>query len=76
MDNFFNSLATLMSNLVRSCVNKSISDLVEWVELYKEGSAYSGDYFVSDQWLAVRTQPIKIFMVSLYTYWHAISSTY
>ncbi|KAJ8047551.1 Dynein heavy chain 3, axonemal [Holothuria leucospilota] len=63
MDHFFNSLATLMSNLVRSCVDKSVSDLVEWVELYKEGSAYSGDYFVSDQWLAVRTQPIKIFMV-------------
>lgn len=64
MDHFFNSVATLMSNLARSCVERTIQDLVEWVELYDGGSAYSGDYFQSDQWLAIRPQPIQIFMVS------------
>ncbi|XP_071815449.1 dynein axonemal heavy chain 3-like isoform X3 [Apostichopus japonicus] len=63
MDHFFNSVATLMSNLARSCVERTIQDLVEWVELYEGGSAYSGDYFQSDQWLAIRPQPIQIFMV-------------
>ncbi|KAL3852322.1 hypothetical protein ACJMK2_015979 [Sinanodonta woodiana] len=44
MDHFFASLATLMSNLLRSCVKNSINDLVTMVEEYYKGNKFDGEY--------------------------------
>jgi dynein heavy chain len=44
MDKFFNSIASLMSNLLRSCVINSIYDLVDLIEEYDDGNSYVGEY--------------------------------
>ncbi|XP_065937642.1 dynein axonemal heavy chain 3 isoform X7 [Magallana gigas] len=44
MDKFFNSIASLMSNLLRSCVINSMYDLVDLIEEYSEGNSYQGEY--------------------------------
>lgn len=46
MDHFFNSIASLMSNLLRSVVNKSLIDLVNFMLQYKEGNDYTGEYHI------------------------------
>ena len=65
MDHFFNSVATLMSNLLRSCVTNSIYDLVDLVEEYWEGNKYEGKYdIMKDLALPQKLHPVKFFMVS------------
>ncbi|XP_064605237.1 dynein axonemal heavy chain 3-like isoform X2 [Liolophura sinensis] len=49
MDHFFNSVASLMSNLLRKCVKKSIYDLVRLLEEYADGNAYTGEYHIFSQ---------------------------
>lgn len=36
MDHFFGCLATLMSNMIRDLVRKSIHDIVHFLELYRQ----------------------------------------
>ena len=64
MDHFFNSVATLMSNLLRSCVTNSIYDLVALVEEYWEGNRYDGEYdIMKDLGLPQKLHPVTFFMV-------------
>ena len=68
MDHFFNSVATLMSNLLRSCVTNSIYDLVDLVEEYWEGNRYDGEYdIMKDLGLPQKLHPVTFFMVSFLT---------
>ena len=62
MDHFFASVASLMSNLLRSCVTNSIYDLVKLVEEYYEGNKYDGTYNIF-QGLAL---PQKIHLVHFF----------
>lgn len=66
MDHFFNSIASLMSNLLRSCVISSIYDLVTLIEEYREGNRYEGEYTLF-QGLALPTKIhiVHFFMVSV-----------
>ena len=65
MDHFFSSVASLMSTLLRSCVEKSISDLLDLLEEYGDGNAYDGRYTsLSDLALPQLKHPLKIFLVS------------
>ena len=65
MDHFFNSVATLMSNLLRSCVTNSIYDLVDLVEEYWEGNKYEGEYdIMKGLALPQKLHPVTFFMVS------------
>ncbi|XP_052779096.1 dynein axonemal heavy chain 3-like isoform X2 [Mya arenaria] len=63
MDHFFNSVACLMSNLLRSTVKNSVYDLVDLVEEYWEGNRYDGEYNIF-QGLALphKIHPVRIFM--------------
>ena len=64
MDHFFNSVASLMSNLLRSCVENSIMDLVALLEEYHEGNEYSGEYSIfKDLGLPSKIHPVTLFMV-------------
>ena len=64
MDHFFNSVASLMSNLLRSCVENSIMDLVVLLEEYHEGNEYSGEYSIfKDLGLPSKIHPVTLFMV-------------
>ena len=66
MDHFFNSVATLMSNLLRNCVANSIYDLVDLVEEYWEGNKYEGEYdIMKGLALPQKLHPVTFFMVSL-----------
>ncbi|XP_068129764.1 dynein axonemal heavy chain 3-like [Hyperolius riggenbachi] len=62
MDHFFCSLAALMSNLQRSLVKASLSDLVEMIETYGEGNSYEGNYPPDDLWYPVRPHLIMVSM--------------
>ncbi|XP_030856161.1 dynein heavy chain 3, axonemal-like [Strongylocentrotus purpuratus] len=62
MDHFFKSLSTLMSLCLRSCVEKSIHDLVDWFQLYDDGNYYDCDYDGSELSLPTIPQPLKISM--------------
>ena len=66
MDHFFNSAASLMSNLLRSCVRNSIYDLVEFMEEYSDGNEFAGDYeIMAGLGLPTKLHPIRFFMVSI-----------
>ena len=64
MDNFFACIATLMSNNVRSLVEKSLNDLVSLFEVYKDGNAFKGEF---ERVLPVTPQPIVVSVVSTVT---------
>ena len=59
MDHFFASVASLMSNLLRSCVESSIGDLVDLMETYLDGNAYTGDYRIMRE-LGLPTKPMLV----------------
>lgn len=61
MDNFFECIATLMSNNLRSLVEKSLDDLVFLFEVYKDGNAFKGEF---ERVLPVTPQPIVVSVVS------------
>lgn len=42
MDSFFNCVAILMSNNLRSLLNRSLEDLVSFFEMYKDGNGFEG----------------------------------
>ena len=64
MDHFFNSVASLMSNLLRTCVENSIMDLVALLEEYHEGNEYSGEYSIfKGLGLPSKMHPVTLFMV-------------
>ena len=68
MDHFFNSIASLMSNLLRSCVQNSIMDLVDLLEEYKNGNDYSGEYNVfRGLGLPSMVHPVTLFMVGIFS---------
>ncbi|KAH9505437.1 hypothetical protein Btru_057282 [Bulinus truncatus] len=63
MEHFFNSVASLMSVLLRQVVECSIQDLVNLIENYAEGNLYEGDYDIMSSFgLPIDIQPIKIFL--------------
>ena len=67
MDHFFESVASLMSNLLRSCVENSIWDLVEFLEVYLEGNEYEGEYnLFRGLALPQVIHPITIFLVIIF----------
>ena len=71
MDHFFNCVATLMSNLLRSCVINSITDLIDLVEEYFEGNEYEGQYTIfKDLALPQKIHPVKFFLVSGHCFDH------
>ena len=61
MDHFFASLACLMSRNLRSAVYASIEDLLQFLEVYKWGNDYSGEFKRS---LPVQPQPVVLTVVS------------
>ena len=65
MDHFFESLASLMSSLVRSTVENSVADMLELLEEYCEGNAYEGTYDVYKTRLAhpQKIHPVTFFLV-------------
>ncbi|KAF6040218.1 hypothetical protein EB796_001432 [Bugula neritina] len=46
MDEFFNCVASLMSDLVRRTVERSLRDLVDMMKTYADGNDYEGDYHI------------------------------
>ena len=73
MDRFFESVASLMSNLLRSCVENSLADLLELMETYLDGNQYDSLYnpFAtnSEERVSLATpqliHPVTIFLVSV-----------
>ena len=66
MDRFFESVSSLMSNLLRSCVTNSIYDLVDLVEEYIQGNRYDGAYnIMRGLGLPFKTHVVHFFMVSI-----------
>ena len=64
MDHFFASVASLMSNLLRGCVENSIYDLLDLLEEYSDGNMYNGEYTIfCDLALPRLKHPLKIFLV-------------
>ena len=71
MDRFFESVASLMSTLLRSCIENSLADLVDLMETYLDGNQYEGMYdpfarFDARTDLATPQliHPVTIFLVS------------
>ncbi|PVD24893.1 hypothetical protein C0Q70_15383 [Pomacea canaliculata] len=63
LDHFFGSVASLMSILLRRCVQASIEDLVSFVEEYDSGNAYDGTYtMTSSLALPSRGHPVSLFL--------------
>lgn len=62
MDHFFASVACLMSNNLRSAVYASLHDLLQFVEAYKHGNDYDGDFVRS---LPVLSQLLILSVVSI-----------
>ncbi|XP_076804480.1 dynein axonemal heavy chain 3-like isoform X3 [Clavelina lepadiformis] len=62
MDHFFGCLATLMSNIIRELVRKSIQDVVFLLEQYRHGNKYEQSYEESGLHLPAKPHPIKFFM--------------
>ena len=66
MDDFFNSVASLMSDLLRRCIQRSLDDLIAMMHLYKDGNNYKGEYHIlRDLAVAKLKQPSTIFLVSI-----------
>ena len=61
MDSFFASVATLMSNNLRTLVEKSLDDLSDLFGVYKAGNKFEGTF---TRRLPVTPQPIAITVVS------------
>ncbi|XP_067934548.1 dynein axonemal heavy chain 3-like [Watersipora subatra] len=63
MDNFFNSVASLMSNLLRRAVERSLDDLVDMMQMYVDGNNYSGDYHIFRGYaVSELQQPCTVFL--------------
>ncbi|XP_032809855.2 dynein axonemal heavy chain 3-like isoform X2 [Petromyzon marinus] len=62
MDHLFGSVATLMSNLLRSIVAESLCDLVAVFEELSPGNDYSGEYPRGELGLPTKPLPIILFM--------------
>ena len=62
MDHFFASVASLMSRNVRSAVYNSITDLVQFLEMYKLGNDFTGPF---ERSLPVLPQPIVLTVVRI-----------
>ena len=65
MDRFFESVASLMSNLLRSCVENSLAELVELMETYLDGNQYTGTYEIFNGLATPELiHPVTVFLVS------------
>ncbi len=65
MDGFFASVASLMSQLLRTRVEASLRDLVALLEEYGDGNRYSGAYeLFRGLALPTRPHPVTLYMVS------------
>ncbi len=54
-----------MSNLLRSCVEESLEDLLTLLEEYLDGNMYDEEYSIfAGLALPQKIQPVKIFLVS------------
>eukprot|EP00062_Callorhinchus_milii_P022724 gi/632980863/ref/XP_007907272.1/ PREDICTED: dynein heavy chain 3, axonemal-like [Callorhinchus milii] len=62
MDGFFASVATLMSNLLRSLVEESLLTLVRLFEEYRKGNKYEGKYPDATLGLPVKPHILTVFM--------------
>ena len=62
MDHFFASVASLMSRNVRSAVYNSITDLVQFLGMYKHGNDFTGPF---ERSLPVLPQPIVLTVVRI-----------
>ena len=62
MDHFFASVASLMSRSVRSAVYNSITDLVQFLGMYKLGNDFTGPF---ERSLPVLPQPIVLTVVRI-----------
>ena len=62
MDHFFASVASLMSRNVRSAVYNSITDLVQFLGMYKLGNDFIGPF---ERSLPVLPQPIVLTVVRI-----------
>ncbi|KAK3779700.1 hypothetical protein RRG08_013655 [Elysia crispata] len=63
MEHFFNSVASLMSGLLRRAVERSITDLVDLVEIYLQGNDYNSSYnILSGLALPTLVHPVTFFM--------------
>jgi len=62
MDHFFASVASLMSRNVRSAVYNSITDLVQFLGMYKLGNDFTGPF---ERTLPVLPQPIVLTVVRI-----------
>ncbi|CAH3192981.1 unnamed protein product, partial [Porites evermanni] len=60
MDHFFASVASLMSRNVRSAVYNSVTDLVQFLGMYKHGNDFTGPF---ERSLPVLPQPIVLTLV-------------
>lgn len=66
MDRFFSSIASLMSNLLRTCVQDSLSDLLTLIECYMDGNDYSGQYnIMTGLGLPTKIHMLKIYLVNI-----------
>ena len=65
MGHFFESVASLMSDLVRSTIENSIEDMLDILEEYSEGNVYEGTYNIfAGLALPEKIHPLRIFLVS------------
>jgi dynein heavy chain len=62
MDHFFESVASLMSNLLRGLIENSIFDVVHLLEEYSGGNSYEGEYSL----FGPLATPSKIHLVTLF----------
>ena len=62
MDHFFASVASLMSRNVRSAVYNSITDLAQFLGMYKHGNDFTGPF---ERSLPVLPQPIVLTVVRI-----------
>ena len=60
MDHFFCSVSSLMSLNLHSAVYSSIDDLVQFIEMYKFGNDFTGQF---ERSLPVLSQPITLTVV-------------
>ena len=64
MDHFFGCVVSLMSGLLRTCVENSIKDLVCLLEEYLDGNDYEGEYHIfGDLGLPTKLLPVQFFLV-------------
>ena len=60
MDHFFACVACLMSRNVRSAVYSSVGDLLQFIEMYKRGNDFTGQF---ERSLPLLPQPILLTVV-------------